>query len=95
MMIRSAPPASANFAESPVPAPAPMIGDRASTCARRRRSDSSRGSSCRLLDQLVQPVGHRDRERRVVDVLVELVQLDPPPSVSLSGETSASSASAS
>ena len=26
MMIRSAPPASAHFAESPVPAPAPMIG---------------------------------------------------------------------
>ena len=26
MMIRSAPPASAHFAERPVPAPAPMIG---------------------------------------------------------------------
>ena len=42
MMIRSTPPASAHLAERPVPAPAPMIGRPASTCARSRASASSR-----------------------------------------------------
>ncbi len=49
-MIRSAPPASASFAERPVPAPAPMIGLPASTWARSRASASfacHRISSCR------------------------------------------------
>ena len=69
MMIRSAPPASASFAESPVPAPAPMIGLPASTWARRRASASSRVTRA-ASDQLVQAVGHRDGERRVVDLLV-------------------------
>ena len=45
MMIRSAPPASAHFAESPVPAPAPMIGFPCSTCALRRASASARVTS--------------------------------------------------
>ena len=43
MMIRSQPPASAHLAESPVPAPAPMIGRPASICAR-RRSDALQGT---------------------------------------------------
>ncbi len=38
MMIRSTPPRSANFAEMPVPAPAPMIGCRAATLLRSRPS---------------------------------------------------------
>ena len=46
MMIRSAPPASAHFAESPVPAPAPMIGRPASISARRRASASVRVAMC-------------------------------------------------
>ena len=45
MMIRSAPPASAHFADSPVPAPAPMIGLPASICARSRASASARVTS--------------------------------------------------
>src|SRR5689334_11914818 len=43
MMIRSTPPASAHFAERPVPAPAPMIGLPLAVCARRRRRISSPG----------------------------------------------------
>ena len=70
MMIRSAPPASAHLAERPVPAPAPMIGLPASTWARSRASASARGHAC-TLDQLVEPVGHRDREGVVVDVQLE------------------------
>src|SRR3954453_11647513 len=71
MMIRSAPPASAHLAESPVPAPAPMIGFPASTCPRRRAS-----ASALVIHHLMEPVRHRVRERRVVDVEIELVQLD-------------------
>src|SRR6476646_5110703 len=71
MMIRSAPPASAHFAESPVPAPAPMIGLPASTCARRRAS-----ASALVMDHLVEAIRHRVGECGVVDVEVELVQLD-------------------
>ena len=40
MMIRSAPPASAHFAESPVPAPAPMITP-PSAIVRRKRASAS------------------------------------------------------
>ncbi len=41
-MIRSTPPSSSHLAESPVPAPAPMIGRPAARVARRRVSASSR-----------------------------------------------------
>src|SRR3954469_1309440 len=41
-MIRSMPPASAHLADSPVPAPPPMMGRPAATWARRRRRHSSR-----------------------------------------------------
>ena len=75
MMIRSAPPASAHFAERPVPAPAPMIGLPAVDLRPQPRERLvARHVTC--LDQLVQPVGHRGRERGVVDVLLELVHLD-------------------
>ena len=67
MMIRSAPPASASFAERPVPAPAPMIGLPA-VDLRAQPRERLVARHRRLLDQLVQPVGHRGRERRVVDV---------------------------
>ena len=36
MMIRSAPPSSAHFADSPVPAPAPMIVPPSASVARSR-----------------------------------------------------------
>ena len=75
MMIRSAPPASAHFAESPVPAPAPMIGLPAAIWARSRASASARVMPP-ASDQLVQPVRHREREGRVVHVGVDLVHLD-------------------
>src|SRR6185437_16405103 len=42
MMIRSAPPASAHLADSPVPAPAPMIGRPSAAWARKRASASRR-----------------------------------------------------
>src|SRR6476661_5715931 len=41
MRMRSAPPRSANFAEMPVPAPAPRTGRPASTSARSRASTSA------------------------------------------------------
>ena len=42
MMMRSAPPSCAHFADSPVPAPAPMIGRPVATCSRSLASASSR-----------------------------------------------------
>src|SRR6188474_3457128 len=78
MTMRSTPPCSANLAEMPVPAPAPMIGEPLSRWARRRRSASSRGmngmvgSAPKEAQQLVrQGAG----ERFVVKVQVELANL--------------------
>ena len=75
-MIRSAPPASASFAERPVPG----AGADDRRCRRRPARAAGRAPrrafTPRRLDQLVQPVGHRRRERRVVDVLAALVHLD-------------------
>ena len=73
MMIRSQPPASAHFADRPVPAPAPMIGRPASICGAQPRECLGPGHA---RDHLVQPVRHRVGEGGVVDVEVELVQLD-------------------
>ncbi len=82
MMIRSAPPASAHFAESPVPAPAPMIG--LPCCDLRPQArERFRPCHCVVLDHRVQPVGHRVGERGVVDVEVAARAPRPPaPSVS-------------
>src|SRR3954465_11831012 len=75
MMIRSAPPSWAHFADSPVPAPAPITARPAAIWARSAAIASSRVMR-RLLDELVQPVGHGGRERRIIDVGVDLVDLD-------------------
>ena len=92
MMIRSAPPSCAHLADRPVPAPAPMTGLPAATCSRSWASASSRVTS-HAPDQLVQAVGHRRGERRVVDVGVDLVDLDLAGSMpSRSAAKSASSA---
>src|SRR5919202_4872963 len=87
MMIRSAPPASANLAEMPVPAPAPMMGlpcaicacSRSSTCARVYRiafrpSSLVRGASAP--QHLEQRAGGCPGKRLVVDVDVQLVDRD-------------------
>src|SRR5688572_4145629 len=76
MMMRSTPPRSENFAEMPVPAPAPMIGSPASTRARRRPSDSSRAmNGMRTPGEVGEELlGHRIGERRIIDVEVELDQ---------------------
>ena len=74
-MIRSAPPASASFADRP--------GAGAGADDRLARLDLGAQPRERLVprhrDQLVQAVGHRVGERRVVDVGVELVHLDRRP----------------
>src|SRR6476469_5279406 len=73
MMMRSTPPASADLAEMPVPAPAPMTGFPAAIVARRRPSAVSRSISALLGargDEGVQLVGHPPCQRRVVDVRV-------------------------
>ena len=69
MMIRSVPPASAHFAERPVPAPAPMIGClrcdlrlAAGASASARRHRRALGSARRSRSAIAR------RERRVVDV---------------------------
>ena len=76
MMIRSLPPASAHFAERPVPGA--RADDRAAggdLGAQPRQRLVSRHAA--VLDQLVEAVRHREREGGVVDVGVELVELDP------------------
>ena len=75
MMIRSAPPASAHLAESPVPAPAPITA----RAARDRRAAAARSASARFTrhspTKLVQLRDHRVGEGRIVDVGVQLDQL--------------------
>src|SRR5699024_7461556 len=84
MMIRSMPPASADFAEMPVPAPPPMIGrpsvtfwrSLASAVLRSMSVPSCAGARSVLCgDQGVQPPGGLPPEPGVVDVLLGLDQL--------------------
>src|SRR6478735_5064703 len=76
MMMRSTPPASADLAEMPVPAPAPMTGFPAAMVARRRPSAVARSISAlhaviaARADKGVQLVGHPPSQDRVVDVRV-------------------------
>src|SRR5687768_3747270 len=74
MTMRSTPPRSENFAEIPVPAPAPMIGSPASTRLRRRRSESSRAMNGMHAPGEIgeKSLRHRIRERGIVDVEIEL-----------------------
>src|SRR5688500_15491146 len=76
MMMRSTPPRSANLAEMPVPAPAPMIGELDSICERRRRSDALRAMKGILRHMLLQPGQPFIRQRLcklgVIDVRVNL-----------------------
>ena len=76
MMIRSAPPASAHFADRPVPAPAPMIGAALADLLAQPRERLVRAVIARLPISSCSAVGHRRGERRVVDVGVDLVHLD-------------------
>src|SRR5512139_1961524 len=94
MIARSAPPASAILAEMPVPAPQPTIGTPAATWARSRRSTSARGMKGMVglllcsggpaglpasAQHPEQGLGDRARERRVVDVGLELDERDARP----------------
>src|SRR3990170_3348181 len=78
MMMRSTPPRSANLAEMPVPAPAPMMGRPAVTCARRRRTHSSyprkgmSGFFLRSADDAQQLIDERLREAGIIDVRIDL-----------------------
>src|SRR6266542_1868088 len=80
MMIRSPPPRSMNLAESPMPAPAPRIGSPRAMLAFRRSRTCWRVYGfgiplvpfCTLRDQPQQRLRRRIRERRVVDVQLEL-----------------------
>src|SRR5829696_950006 len=74
MMTRSLPPASAHLADSPVPAPAPMMTPPSSSVARSLARASSPVTSAS--EVLVELVHHRGRELLVVDVVLELDQLD-------------------
>src|SRR6476620_10603095 len=82
MMMRSTPPASADLAEMPVPAPAPMTGFPAAIVARRRPSAVARSISALHAvtaasgDEGVQLVGHPPCQRRVVDVRVVVDHCD-------------------
>ena len=107
MMIRSTPPRSANFAEMPVPAPAPMIGLPRRDLARAAgESDPSYGMNgigalsvaagrrpvTRSREQFVR---ERVGERRIVDVRVDLVTVTCGRRCSRSESNSARSASGS
>src|SRR2546425_10678476 len=75
MMIRSAPPASANLAEMPVPAPTPRMGAPSRTVSRslaRQRSRESIGSPDRRV-QHAHKLRHDARGKlRVVNMCVDL-----------------------
>ena len=85
MMIRSAPPASAHFAESPVPG---ARADDRLPCVDLRAQPRERlgARHASLLDQLVEPVGHRDGEGVVVHVQLEPVRLDVAHGLAEAGE---------
>ena len=89
-MIRSTPPASAHLAESPVPAPAPMIACPRPDLARAAARAPRRGSSGAPSGTRRACLHHRGRERRVVDVEVELA---PPRSARRRSRTAVNSAS--
>src|SRR4030095_3285162 len=74
MMTRSTPPRSANFAEMPVPAPAPRMICFAATRLRSRRSAASRPmNGIYYPPEQRQHLGaHGFRKRRIVDVRIEL-----------------------
>src|SRR2546428_7191609 len=79
MMIRSAPPASANLAEMPVPAPTPRIGWPWRTASRRLAMHSSRESISTPLGAAPLGASHAREfrreargELRVIDMRVHL-----------------------
>src|SRR3954454_19849269 len=84
MRTRSAPPSWAHLADSPVPAPAPITGATAAIWARSAASGSARVIAApgraraggRPWAERAPAGGHGHRERRVVDVGVDLVSLD-------------------
>src|ERR1700733_9612353 len=79
MIRRSTPPASAALADSPVPAPAPMIGRPAAAVFRSPASAVLRSMSAfRIVggDELVQPLGGLPPEAGVVDRGVHLMHDD-------------------
>src|SRR4029079_6202559 len=79
MMMRSMPPASSHLAESPVPAPPPMIGSpwgiiagtRASSSSRVKRLIRGKSPLCDLAEGRDERLG----EFRVVDVMRQLDEL--------------------
>ena len=74
MMIRSMPPASAHLADRPVPGA--RADDHAARGERRAQLGARLVAGHRAASEVrVEPVGHRGRERGVVDV-VQLDQLD-------------------
>src|SRR6202021_1765298 len=78
MMTRSAPPFSANFAESPMPAPAAMTGRPASSVfvSRSRTSFREYFIAALLSNELKKAMGRLSRECIAVDVGVQLDQRD-------------------
>src|SRR6202035_1327170 len=78
MMTRSAPPFSANFAESPMPAPAAITGRPASSVFLRRSRTSFRECfiAALLSNERKKAVGRLSRECVAVDVGVQLDQRD-------------------
>src|ERR1700733_14926700 len=75
MMIRSAPPASANLAEMPVPAPTPRRGAPWRTVSRSLASDRSRDDIHAPVQHAQELRYHAGGELRVVDVCVHLDDL--------------------
>src|SRR6478752_7350018 len=80
MTMRSMPPASSHFAESPVPAPPPMIGSPRATMAWNFSISFLRAilgmSAPRFFDHVEEVLGQRLGEGRIVDVVG---QADQPP----------------